>query len=196
MQQKQKENLLIIILIVISLIAGGNILYNYFYSKQGKVEIRTNSVAANKAPKNNKQENLNKLQEKIVVHIGGEVIKPGVYECKKNSRLYKIINKAGGATNEAALNKVNLAGEVHDEEKIIIPSLIDNNVQANSIAKININTAQQTKLEEIAGVGPVTAEKIIAYRNDNGKFKDIASLANVSGIGPKTIEKIKEKITY
>lgn len=197
MQQKQKENLLISLLIIISLIAGGNIFYNQFYAQQSSVEIKTNDAASNEFRANNNQsKNLATQPEKIIVHLGGEVKNPGVYECEKYSRLYKVLNKAGGVTNKADLNKVNLAGEVRDGEKIIIPSLINDNSAAESTAKININTAQQTKLEEITGVGPVTAEKIVKYRNDNGQFKDIASLANVSGIGPKTIEKIKEKISY
>lgn len=145
----------------------------------------------------------------IYVDISGEVKNPGVYEVKDGSRLFEVIEKAGGLKKDADTTDINQAEIVTDGQKIIVPSKNDEDVggvylENPTIPKgdktytpdgaININTADSAGLQEIPGVGPATAEKIIAYRQANGKFKTIEDLKNVSGIGNKTFEKIKDMI--
>ena len=149
--------------------------------------------------------------EEIIVHITGEVNKPGIVVLKSNSRIADAINKAGGATKEADLNQINLAYILEDGQKIYIPNKnekIDedeyitegnrNNIgNSNSKEgeKVNINEAMQTELEELPGIGPSLASRIIEYREQNGDFKKIEELQNVKGIGDAKYDDIKDKVT-
>lgn len=149
--------------------------------------------------------------EEIIVHITGEVNKPGIVVLKSNSRIADAINEAGGATKEADLNQINLAYILEDGQKIYIPNKnekIDedeyitegngNNIGNNSQKegeKVNINEAMQTELEELPGIGPSLASRIIEYREQNGDFKKIEELQNVKGIGDAKYNDIKDKVT-
>lgn len=153
----------------------------------------------------------NEVLEEIVVHVTGEVNKPGIVVLKSNSRIADAINKAGGATKEADLNQINLAYILEDGQKIYIPNKnekIDedeyitegngNNIGNNSQKegeKVNINEAMQTELEELPGIGPSLASRIIEYREQNGDFKKIEELQNVKGIGDAKYNDIKDKVT-
>lgn len=150
--------------------------------------------------------------EKIKIHIIGEVKMPGIYELESGSRIQDAIIAAGGETENAELDEVNLAYEIEDGQKICIPSIfeevnayiyndsgknviIDNENELNSNAKVNINKASSEELQQINGVGPSLAEKIILYREQHGKFKSIEELKNVSGIGDKKYEVLEEYVT-
>lgn len=143
---------------------------------------------------------------KLYVDIDGEVKNPGVYEITPQSRIYDVIKLAGGLTDNADTTTINQAEKVEDGQKITIPSknTADQNQNQESgtqgssdqkNGKVNINTADATGLQEIPGIGPTKAEKIITYRNTNGKFKSIEDITNVNGIGTKTFQSIKEYIT-
>jgi competence protein ComEA len=196
MYGRQKENILITVLTIIVVVAIGWMTYQKFISfEHNSVELETNSQV--KAQQRSEQVSRTQQEaERIVVHLAGEVIEPGVYQVEEGSRLYNLVKKAGGPTNRADLNAINLANKVRDGQKIIIPNSATTRSVANKSAKININSAKQSELEEIAGVGPVTAEKIIEYRKEEGSFASVDSLTEVSGIGPKTLEKIEDEITY
>ena len=144
----------------------------------------------------------------IKVHIDGQIKNRGVVELEEGSRLVDAIEKSGGLTEEADTSNINLADILQDGEKVYIYSKqeveelksigklneeIDNTTKKDN--KININTATQAELEEITGIGPSLAQKIIEYRESNGKFKDIEELKNVSGIGDKKFESMKSQIT-
>lgn len=150
----------------------------------------------------------------IIVHVTGAIKKDGIIEVKQGDRIADVIEKAGGITEEADLSKVNLAYKVSDGQKIYIPSINEKDLQTgteeyitneagkNIIVeeeetnkeKVNINTATQTELETLSGIGPSTALKIINYRNENGKFKTKEDIKNVPGIGEQKYESIKENI--
>lgn len=152
----------------------------------------------------------------IVVHITGAVKNEGVVEVKENARINDVITAAGGTTDDVDLKNVNLAYVVEDGQKIYIPSVKDRdengddgeivteNAGENVLkeeeeneknSRININTATAEALTEIPGVGEATAEKIVTYRKENGKFKTIEDIKNVSGIGDKKYEAIKDYIS-
>lgn len=136
----------------------------------------------------------------IFVDISGEVKKAGVYQVTDGTRLFEVIKLAGGLTSDADQDGFNQAEIVSDGEKIIIPAKGEGAAPAASPGTtaggmININTADSTALQEIPGVGPATADKIIVYRNENGRFASKEDIKNVSGIGDKTYEKMKDKIT-
>ena len=138
----------------------------------------------------------------VYVDIGGEVANPMVAELEEGCRVQDAIEAAGGLTENADISQINRAEFIEDGDKIFIPSL--ESAEGDDIGsigseayydgKININTADSAQLQELNGVGPATAEKIISYREENGRFKDIEDIKNVSGIGDKTFEKFRDKI--
>ncbi|WP_026475725.1 helix-hairpin-helix domain-containing protein [Alkaliphilus transvaalensis] len=160
-------------------------------------------------------ENPSQSEKMIMVHVKGEVISPGVYELKEGARVIDAVEAAGGFTEEADQQQVNLAMKIFDEDAIIIykegevsahqpvatgnisnsanPTNI-NNSSRNS-GKININSASKGELTQLSGIGEALAERIIVYRQEKGAFKSIEEIKNVSGIGDKKFEEIKEKIS-
>jgi competence protein ComEA len=151
-------------------------------------------------------------QEKlvIIVDVGGAVNKPGVVELPQGSRVYQAIEKAGGVTKDGDLAQVNQAVILNDCDKLYIPTFqeldqttISSNKSSglglvtpnsNSDGKVNINTASQEELETLNGIGPVTANKIIAYRTTNGRFDAIENIMEVPGIGEKTFAGMKDRL--
>lgn len=150
----------------------------------------------------------------ISVYINGAVQSPGIYEIPPESRLNLLLEMAGGFTQAAYEPGVNLALLLQDGQQIYIRS--DEEVVANaqtganvglessgtvtesttgSVAKININSANKEELQEIPGVGPSTADKILGYREDNGPFVLIEDIMNVTGIGEAKFNKMKDIIT-
>lgn len=126
--------------------------------------------------------------------------KPGLYKLEDGARVNDAIEVAGGFTENADKDSLNLAKVLEDGEQIMIPSKGGGSSEAGSSAsqtnngKVNINTADLTTLQTLNGVGPATAQKIIDYRTANGKFKTIEDLKKVSGIGEKTFAKFKDQI--
>ena len=160
---------------------------------------------------------------KIFIHVTGAVNNEGVVEIKEGSRIADAVDAANGFTEDADISQINLAYQLEDGQKIYIPRINDekingeekvlqkeyvtdeagddiiiedetSNIKRKENEKININTADQSSLEEIPGVGKATAQKIIEYRKTNGKFKSIDDIKNVSGIGDSKFENMKEKI--
>ncbi|MBU5454473.1 helix-hairpin-helix domain-containing protein [Caproiciproducens sp. MSJ-32] len=145
------------------------------------------------------------VKKTIVVEIKGEVRKPDVYEMEEGSIIKDLIDKAGGLTEEANIDKINRAAKLNPNQLIIIPnknfseeiSLEGASVIYNESNEklININTASLEELTEIKGIGEVKAKSIIEYREKYGAFKSIEELKNVKGIGEKTFEKLKDLVT-
>lgn len=135
-------------------------------------------------------------EEYIFVHIEGCVNKPGLIKAQYGTRVYELIDQAGGETENADLSRVNLASIVTDEQKVIIPAkvVISEDLEEES-AIVNINTASKEKLITLTGVGESTAEKIIKYREENGYFNTIEDLMNVPGIGKSKFDSLKDDIT-
>ncbi len=148
----------------------------------------------------------------IVIHITGEVKNEGIIKIPEGGRISDAIDKAGGLTEDADINRINLAYELEDGQKIYIPSKKDKNVEnyisdgvdsivlpeeSESTSKtslININKASLEELQTLNGIGESLAESIITYRTENGKFKNIEDIKNVAGIGDSKYEKIKDNI--
>ncbi|WP_290459812.1 DUF655 domain-containing protein [Romboutsia ilealis] len=154
-----------------------------------------------------KIENINK--KTITVFISGEVKNPGVVAIDAEKRLSDAVNELGGTTENADLNKVNLAVKLKDESHYIIPKIGDNleshnketfennieNDLNNKNNLININTASIQELDALPGVGEATANKIVNYREEKGKFNSIEEIKNVNGIGDKKYEELKTLIS-
>ena len=161
-----------------------------------------------KENKENKEET-KEMGTGIFVHIDGWIQNPGVYEIKENDRVNTIIEKAGGLKEGASIKSINLAARLSDGDKIYIPNreeekqIETTEVKGNNIgtvkitknSKININKASISELKQITGIGESTANKIIDYRDNVGKFKKIEDIKEVKGIGDSKYESIKDKIT-
>jgi competence protein ComEA len=136
---------------------------------------------------------------------------PGVYVLASGTRAQAAVEAAGGASDEAATDSINLAAKVTDGEQIVVPTreqVAKGEVPAassgssasgaaglaGSAAKIDLNTADATALDTLPGVGPSTAAKIVADRQTNGPFKSVDDLGRVPGIGPKKLDSLKDLI--
>lgn len=217
---------ILITLIIILLLIGYYIyyqnsnIYKEFETSSNKEELLLyeNELEKNEEKKEeitNKQEKIEDV-EIILVHITGQVKNAGVVELQKGARVIDAVNKAGGFTEQADTEEVNLAYELSDGIQIYIPeksevnndsereyittSSGNNVVMEEKIMKdsnntlININEATQTELETLPGIGPSIALKIISYREQEGEFLTIEDIKNVSGIGENKFENIKELI--
>ncbi len=144
--------------------------------------------------------------KEIIVHITGCVEKEGIVSLQEGARIADAVEEAGGLTLDANLKNVNLAYKLKDGQKIHIPSNIEDEnseiiteksgveTMKNESELININTATQTELETLSGIGPSMAMKIIDYRNKNGEFENIESIKEVPGIGDNKFDAIKDSI--
>ncbi|MBS5511172.1 MAG: helix-hairpin-helix domain-containing protein [Clostridium sp.] len=166
------------------------------------------------APENNTPEDRrdveNSEKSSVYVYICGEVIKPGVYELSGDSRIYEAVDAAGGFTENAARECVNLASKVSDGMQITIYNreeaaslLADSAPVGENAGKsgtsgsglVNLNTATKEELMTLKGIGESKAEDIIRYREKSGGFKKIEDIMKISGIKENGFQKIKDSIT-
>lgn len=197
---KKQKVIVVVLIIFMCLIIG-----YYFINKTQKNDYSELETIAEE--KEQEEEIID--EDKIVVHITGEVENEGIIELEKGARISDAIKKAGGTTEEANIADVNLAYSLKDGQKIKIPNINEEDEQIikeeagediiiegdnKKEEKININTANQTELETLSGIGPSTALKIINYKKEHGKFNNIEDIKNVPGIGESKFENIKEYI--
>jgi competence protein ComEA len=138
----------------------------------------------------------------IFVHILGAVARPGLYELREGDRAVDAVAAAGGFTPEADRSQLNLARFVTDGEQIAVPvagaaAPVGGVPGGGAVVpgKVNINTADAATLETLPRVGPAMAERIIAWRDANGRFAAVEDLMSVSGVGEKTFESLRELVT-
>jgi competence protein ComEA len=141
----------------------------------------------------------------ILVHVAGEVRRPGVYEFREGDRVIDAIDAAGGARGDAALDELNLAAPLTDGSQVLVPgrsaaapasiggSTTSGAADATT-AKINVNTADAAELEELPGIGEVLSQAIVDYRAENGPFSSVDELEDVSGIGPAILEDVRDLV--
>ena len=206
-----KDKLPYLIIVFLLLIIG----YQYYdnHSKDDAkdfLKINTAGIIDNK--KKSLDENTKELEiekapeesEEIMVHISGAVNSPGILRLDSSKRVVDALDLAGGARDDADLDRVNLAARLHDEEKIYIPkvgevqenmtTLVSSPSSSGPASKININSADLSELTKIPGVGEKTAQKILDYRANNS-FSSIEDIKNVPGIGDKKFESMKDYIS-
>ena len=131
----------------------------------------------------------------IFVHVVGDVAKAGVYELAAGSRVVDAIAAAGGPLRAAKLINLNLARVLFDGEQIIVGN---HQLQPNSSSqsgKVNLNLATSSQLEQLPGIGPVIAARILQHRDENGPFRQISDIQQVAGIGDVIYSKIKDQIS-
>ena len=144
--------------------------------------------------------------ETVYVYVCGAVNAPGVYELKKDARVFEAITLAGGMTAEAAPEAVSQARTVADGEQIYVPTVREVQMQGSGVedivtgnadvsGKVNINTAGKEELMTLTGIGEAKAQSILDYREEHGQFGSIEDLMLIEGIKEGVFNKIKEDIT-
>ncbi|GAA5226821.1 helix-hairpin-helix domain-containing protein [Paeniglutamicibacter antarcticus] len=148
-----------------------------------------------------------------VIHMIGAVKKPGVYSLPLGSRVLDAVNLAGGLAKDASAEAINLAAEIRDGEQIRIPHRGETNKGTPSEATpdtavdasngpgapggaLNVNTATQDQLEQLPGIGPTLAGRIIEFRAANGPITNLSELDAVSGIGPALLGNLRERVVF
>jgi len=140
---------------------------------------------------------------RIVVHVVGEVVAPGVVELGPGARVAEAVAAAGGATAEANLGALNLARHVEDGEQVVVPGVggpedADDGAGEGEVVaadpRIDLNAADAAQLETLPGIGPVLAARIVAWREEHGRFTSVAELTEISGIGPRLFAQLESLV--
>lgn len=148
----------------------------------------------------------------LVVHVVGAVRRPGLFRLREGARVADAVARAGGATRRADLTALNLAAPLVDGIQVLVPSRViavatapaedagglaaaPGSPEAGIGRKLSLASATAEQLDELPGVGPVTAQKILDYRTEHGPFRSVDDLDAVPGIGPTRIEQLRDLVT-
>lgn len=133
----------------------------------------------------------------IYVHIVGQVEHPGLYTLRDGDRAVDLVAAAGGLTPKADPAALNLARTLTDGEQIIVPALGEAPAAAGAAVdgKVNLNSADVTALETLPRIGPAMAQRIVDWREKNGRFSAVEDLLDVTGIGDATFEGLRDLVT-
>lgn len=189
--------------VVLLLIAGSQLAHALLPGSEFSISKAETSTSN---PIENEPDDSTPIEKSIFVHVDGAVTTPGLIELPEGARVNDAIQAAGGFTEEALHDAVNLARVLSDGEQILVPSTAqtEGDEGATSSAtlspgttsgKVNINTADAATLDTLPGIGESTAAKIVADREANGPFKTVEDLKRVSGIGDKKFTQLEGCIT-
>jgi competence protein ComEA len=157
---------------------------------------QANTVKISKPSEPNEQSS-NIESPKIYVHVAGSVKSPGIYQLDSGTRVYDAVLAAGGFTDKANQASVNMARALNDGEQLVVSSESSGAVYEGALSStlISLNQASSSQLEDLPGVGPALAGRIVDWRTANGGFKAKEDLLNVAGIGDKLFASVKDLVT-
>ena len=189
-------------------VIGLAVIFFWFYGAGEEPELKDSAVQPDEELSETAEQSPDGGETgEIFVDIDGAVNKPGVYKVSEGTRLFQVIELAGGLTDGASTQSLNRAEAVYDGQKITVYSSDTEGYSQDDMGggvpaekgitggKVNINTADSVTLQTIPGIGPSKAARIIEYRESQGRFKKIDDIKNVTGIGDMTFENIKGYIT-
>lgn len=139
-------------------------------------------------------------EEPVIVHVTGEVLKPGVYEMPQGARVIDAIEEAGGMTRDGNAVALNLAALLADGEQVIVPALAPitatgaGPTATGTGGLVHLNSADLDALDALPGIGPATAQRILDWRLQHGGFAAIEDLLEVPGIGPAKLEQLRDLV--
>jgi competence protein ComEA len=143
----------------------------------------------------------------LVVHVVGQVRRPGLYRLRDGARIADAVHRAGGALRDADLAAVNLAAPLVDGVQVVVPARSPDGTAPSAAGTsgggvagpggplLSLSSATVEQLDELPGVGPITAQKIVDYRTEHGPFASVDDLDAVPGIGPTRIEQLRDLVT-
>ncbi|MDO9508011.1 MAG: helix-hairpin-helix domain-containing protein [Thermovirgaceae bacterium] len=210
---KSKRGLLFLAAGLVCLIAAGSIVAAF----SGRWEKRSSGAVAGPAPSSAVQSDqspgadlpvqegeLLNGEKQWVIYITGAVLRPGVYRLPQGTRVYQAVEQAGGLSSEADPEAFNMALPLDDGVHIHVPrrgegsapeSFSPGNAQNAGARLIDINRADSSALDSLPGIGPKTAQEIIRFREERGKFSSVEDLLSVKGIGPAKLSAIRDLVT-
>jgi competence protein ComEA len=130
----------------------------------------------------------------LVVHVAGAVARPGVYMLPAGARVTDAVKRAGGFAHGAARDAINLAARLGDGQQVVVPGKGAGGSGGGGDGPISLGTATVEELDEIEGIGPVTAQKIVDFRDQHGGISSVEQLDQISGIGPATMEALRPEL--
>jgi competence protein ComEA len=135
----------------------------------------------------------------VVVDVAGAVRRPGVYRLPAGARAIDAVERAGGAASQAQLEAINLAARLADGQQVVVPGrgaagAAVAEAGAGEAGPISLGSATVAQLDTIDGIGPVTAQKIVEYRDQHGGLASVEQLDEVSGIGPATMQSLRARL--
>lgn len=143
-------------------------------------------------------------QESVFVHVAGAVRNPGLYELDAGARAYDAIQAAGGPKRKADLSAINLARVISDGDQLLVPAKGARARPLGTVSSaaesapgdglVDVNRATADELTALPGIGPVLADAIVRYREENGPFVSVDDMQQVDGIGPKRLEQLRDKV--
>lgn len=177
------------LLLVVAVVAG-----RHFARSGGASPARAHPVlAADVAVKSHSM---------LVVHVVGAVRRPGLYRLKGGARIADAVRRAGGTTRKANLEAINLAAPVEDGLQVVVPRRLPpapagapgDAAAPAAGGPVHLNTASLEQLDTLPGVGPVTAQKIVDWRQTHGAFTSVDDLDAIPGIGPARLEQLRDLV--
>lgn len=185
----RQQAIVVCVLVLVVLVVAGKLLGARHSTVQKRAQIRLVGATSSS-------------RSQLLVDVSGAVRRPGVYRLPAGSRINDALLKAGGETEKADLTLVNRAASLTDGQQVLVPEKVTAATAAATsggststvAAPIHLNSATLEQLDELPGVGPATAQRIIDYRTANGPFKSADELDSVSGIGPAKLAELRDLV--
>ena len=137
----------------------------------------------------------------VVIDVAGAVADPGVYRLPAGSRVNDAVQRAGGATGRATVEAINLAARLTDGQQVVVPEKVagatavaSSGTSSEPAGPIGLGTATVEQLDTIEGIGPVTAQKILEFRDQHGGVSSVDQLDQIDGIGPATMDTLRSSL--